>query len=501
MGETLNPKAEYETLIIDRKNYEDRAEALANVTIPYLFPTTSANASSILGDSYGSRYASGAINLLASRMTLALLPASGSSFRFDPDANGMEVLTQGDTNKRAVIMAELNKQSIRVNKEIENQMIRPVFNEFMLSLIAVCPVVVEKVKDNGIKWHNLRNFAVKLSDTGEPLIIIVKETLDKNNLPEGITVDPNKKDDIELYTMCKLEEKKWNVTQSIGSEVVREESYKENDLPYVYLGWHRQSGDTYHRPYAEKFRGILEDYGKLNKVLVEGSIIASKSVILVNPLGSTRKIDVVNSENGKVIDGRTDDITSFQLQKNFDFQTPLTMKNELMQQIDKAFLSRQGTQRNAERVTAEEVRADAQELESALTGMYSTMSKKFSKWLVLQVMKELKIKFNAIDVNVITGLDALGKNLEAQKLDGFMMRLAQMKYTEYINESEVITRYASYDGIDTTGLIKTPAEVSKQRQAAADAQAKQAMMESGANQMGQNVINAAIPDPSKQPQQ
>ena len=490
--EELSPKSIYDTLVTTRKPYEDRAEQLSKLIIPYLFLPEGSTGSTVMNDNYSSRYSSIAVTGLANNICLALLPPTGSSFRFDPDAKSMEEFTKGDANMRAEIMALLGTQMARVNKEIENQQIRPQFYEAILNMIAVSPVVIEKVRNDGIKWHNLRNFAVKLDSKGEPLQIVIRETIHKQDLPDGIEIDESE-ETADLYTLCHLEDDKWRVIQSIDSDLVGgESSYRYDELPYVYLGWLRQYGDTYHRPYAEQFMGILEDYAIVNKILIEGGLIASKSLIMVNPLGVTKKEDVSKSSNGAVIDGRADEVTAFQLNKNYDFQIPMQLKQELMSQIDKAFLSRQGTQRQAERVTAEEIRANAQELEKNLSGFYSVMSKKFNKWLVRQVMKELGIKFDTIDVNVITGLDALGRNMESMKMDNFMMRISNLQLNRWLKEEEIITRYASFDGIDTVNLVKTPNEVQQEVQAQQEAMLQQQLLGSGAESLGRTAGEQAI---------
>jgi hypothetical protein len=145
--------------------------------------------------------------------------------------------------------------------------------------------------------------------------------------------------------------------------------------------------------------------------------------------------------------------------------------------------------RDAERVTAQEIRFMAQELESSsLSGVYSKLSKKVSKRIVQWVMQELKIDFKSVSINVITGLDALGRNQESQKLDALVTRMAQMGYQSYINEHELIQRYAAGEGIDVTGLIKTPSEVKAQQQAQQQQQNEQlgadALMESAGKTAG-----------------
>lgn len=492
--EDLNPLEVYNDLITTRVSYENRAKTLAKLTIYSLFPDDGSSDSTTMTDGYSNRYTSFAVSNLASQMEVTLLPASGSSFRFDPDSEAMDELTQGDADARAIISTLISTQTARVNTEIENQMIRPELRSFLETMIAISPVVIEKVKDRGIKWHGLRDFAVKLDNIGEPLQIVIKESLDKNNLPDGVEpIDADSTEDIEFYTLCYIEDDRWIVRQSIGGEIVGADStFKRDELPYVYLGWTLQKGDTYHRPYAEQHAGTLQDYSDMNKVLIQGSLIASKSLIMVNPLGSTRKQDVTNSANGAVIDGRADDVSSFVLGKNYDFQIAQQVREELRQTIDKIFMSRQGTQRNAERVTATEVRADAQELEKNLAGMYSILSKKFNKWLIKQIMSELGIKFDSINVNVITGLDALGRNIEAQKLDGFMNRLVGLQLNHWIKEEELVSRYASFEGINTVNLTKTPNEVASERQAAQEAANKQAVAQAGAESMGKEGGKAMV---------
>lgn len=490
--EDLNPKSLYEQLIIDRKPYEDRAEKIAKVTVPYVFPVSSANGATDLEDSYGMRYTSILINSLSAQLSLALLPPSGSCFRFDPDAIAMEQLTQGNADARAKIMATLGQQVLRVNKEIENQSIRPVMAEFLLAMITTQPVVVEKVKKQGIKWHGLRNFGVKLDDFGNMLQLVVKETLHASNLPDGIEAPDENKDEFDLYTMCILEEGQWKVKQSIDSEPVGQElTYKENKLPYTYLGWIRQKGDEYHRPFCEQYYGLLKDYEDINRVMVQGSIGAAKAIVLVDPLGATRKQDIANSANFDVVDGREQDLGSWQLKKNYDFQVPMQKEEQLIKLLERAFLSRQGTQRQAERVTAEEISQNAQELDKDKAGIFSILSKKFTKWLIEQLMDELKISFDTIDVNVITGLDALGRNIESRKLDSYMSRISNLGYNSWIKESEVITRYASYDGIDTVNLIKTPNEVQAEQQAAQQQAMQQEFMMNGSRAAGEGVASAA----------
>jgi len=155
--------------------------------------------------------------------------------------------------------------------------------------------------------------------------------------------------------------------------------------------------------------------------------------------------------------------------------------------------------RDAERVTAAEVQFMAQELEtSTLAGIYSKLAVDWSKWIVEHIMGELGVKFEAISVDILTGLDALGRSQESQKLDGYIQRMQALEMMDRLNEAEIATRYAEYDGIDTNALLKTDQEVEAGRKARAAAQAAQMGDEAAATEGGKAAGQAAVAEEAPQ---
>jgi len=297
----------------------------------------------------------------------------------------------------------------------------------------------------------------------------------------------------------------WIVTQDIDGELVgKEAKYKDYDtLPFRYLGWTWMSGDEYHRPYAEDYFQDLNQLDKLARLLTDGAIIQAKVLLFVNEKGGrTRKDEVSGSGNGDVIDGVADDVTALQIQKNFDFQVTMEREQQLKKELSQAFLMNESVTRDAERVTAQEIQFMAQELESSsLAGIYSKLSLQWSKWIVHQVMLELGIKFESIEVEILTGLDALGRSQEAQKLDALVQRAEALNLRHWFNDSELLNRYASFENVNTVGLMKTPkeveAEVAKAKAAQAAQMGEEAVATSAGQQAGANAANAVAP---QQPQ-
>lgn len=485
---TTVPSEFFNSKLSDRKPYEDRAQKISEVSLPYVFRAQGKDGGSEMFKSVAQSFNGRQVNNLKSKMGMALLPPATSSFRLKPDAIAMVQLFQGNEKAIETIRQQLSLNTDAINSEIENQQIRSSLFDMLLQQIVVGSVIIEKNERAGITIFPLRSFVVDLDSQGEPLAMCIVETLKK--LPDGVT-PKEEKDEYELYTLLALDKdtNKWIMKQDIDGEAVgTEKTYKDYDsLPFRYFGWNWVQGDKYHRPFAEDYYPDMLQVDKLAKLNTEGAVIAAKTVILVNQRGGrTRKSDIVKAANGGVIDGSADDITAFQLGKNFDFQVSNGREDVIKRELQANFLDTGSVQRDAERVTAEEIRVMAQQLEaSTLAGVYSKMALKWSKWVVTKVMEELKIKFDAVDVSVLTGLDALGRSQEAQKQDNFMQRVTQLQLNHWISESEVLQRYAAFDGINTVNLLKTTETVQKEQKQAQDAAAQQQLIESGAQSAGQ----------------
>jgi hypothetical protein len=136
--------------------------------------------------------------------------------------------------------------------------------------------------------------------------------------------------------------------------------------------------------------------------------------------------------------------------------------------------------RDAERVTAEEIRIAHQELEIALGGVYAVLSQEFQLPLVELLMNKMqkekkipKLPEEGLKPLIITGVEALGRGEDLNKLGMFLQQLAPLgpEVLREINVSDYITRLAGSLGIDTEGLVKTEEEKMLEMKAAQDQQA------------------------------
>jgi len=502
------PSEFYSRMENKRGDYEDRAKLIAKLTLPYLIREDSDSGTTAMKDSNNQSYGGRLINTLKAKMGMALLPPATSSFRYVPKPEELVALTKGNKNNNAKVYQVLSTNVNTVNKEIELQQIRNSLFDMIAQLLVVGSVVVEKKESKGMVIHPLLSFTVELDAQGKPFTIcIIEKTL---TLPDGVEIADNKKmpaDGWELYTMCVKDKTVpkgdggWIVIQEIeGNQVGTEQKYASDiDLPFRYLGWTWMTGDYCHRPYAEDYYKDLEQLDNLAKLLTQGSVIAAKMLLFVNERGGrTRKDEVAESANGDVIDGSADDVTTLKTEKNFDFQMPMEREQSLKKELSSAFLMNESVTRDAERVTAAEISYMAQQLESStLAGVYSKMANDWSKWMVHQVMLELGIKFESIEVEILTGLDALGRSQEAQKLDNVMQRAEALGIRHWFNDDELVNRYTSFESVDTTNLVKTPDEVATEMAKQQAAAAEQAGAEAAATAGGQALGTQAAGQPAQ----
>jgi hypothetical protein len=163
-----------------------------------------------------------------------------------------------------------------------------------------------------------------------------------------------------------------------------------------------------------------------------------------------------------------------------------------------AFLLNSSVQRAAERVTAEEVRFMAQELETALGGVYSILSQEFQLPLINLLLESLtkqgkmpRMPKDSVKPTVVTGIEALGRGQDLNKLASFLQYLQPLGPEVIANEmnlGDYIDRLAASLGIDTSGLIK-----SEEQKAQEQMMQQQMMQQQMLEQAGMGAMQKAAP--------
>ena len=211
---------------------------------------------------------------------------------------------------------------------------------------------------------------------------------------------------------------------------------------------------------------------------------------MVAPNGTTRARKLGESPNGAIIEGSANDVSVLQVNKFNDFRIAYDTMNRIETRLQLAFLLNSSIQRNAERVTASEIRFMAEDLEQALGGIYSILSQEFQlpyvmrKMAMMEKNKKLpKLPKDGVRPSIVTGLEALGRGNDKNKLIAFLQTLSatlgQETIAKYINVTDAVSRLATSEGIDPKGLVRNEQELQAEMEAQMQAQQAQQLTQAG----------------------
>ena len=481
----------WEKLNSKRQSSLYRARECAELTIPGLLPPEGHDETNPLPTPYQSLGARG-VNNLASKLLLALLPPNETFFKFEPAPEVMEELKA--RNKDAVSGAKkrLSRIEQSVLAEIESGNYRPTLFEALRHLVAVGDVLVHVPKEGGMKLYRLDQYVVRRDRAGNILDIVIKEKVSPEVLDERTretckieqTNDEGDKN-VEVYTHVRRKEDKWKVNQEINGIGVPGSAGRHplKKPAYLALRWTAIPGENFGRGLVEEHLGDMRSLEGISKSIVRFAANASKIVWLVNPNGMTRQKNLSKAESGDFVPGREEDISLLGLDKFADFRTVKDTEQTITQRLHQAFLLNASIQRDAERVTAEEIQTMARELEDALGGVYSVLSEEFQRPFIQRVMSRLQSKGkipelpdDIVKTKITTGLEALGRGHDLQKLQGLLRlwheTIPEEVLSQKVDWDDIMTRSAAAYGVDTSGLLKPP---QKQQQEAQQHMAQQAV--------------------------
>lgn len=498
----------YERLAEDRWSFLDRARQCAELTLPTLIPPEGHSSRTVFRtpwQSIGSR----GVNNLASKLLLSLFPPNTPLFRLQVDDVTLGKLG-AQPDKRAQVEEGLSKIERAATRKTESSGHRTELFQTLKHLLVAGNALVVLDDDYGLRMFPMDSYVALRDASGNLLDVVIKEVVSAETLDEDVqqmikqdvpTVgqagkttdafyrDVKPDDEVEVYTRFYRDDKRIKTYQEINDQVVpgSEGSYPIEKTPVMALRWSPVTGESYGRSYIEEFLGDLISAEGLSKAIVEGAAAASRMVWLVAPNGVTHEMDFARAENGDVITGNVNDIHCIQSEKQADLRVASDTLKTLVERLSFAFLLNSSVQRQGERVTAEEIRYVASELEDGLGGIFSVLSQEFQLPYVtriLELMQENKelppLPKDILKPTIVTGIDALGRGHDLNKYKTFMTVLKELGpevVAKYINMGDLITRIGTATMIDMAGLVKTEEDLAAEQQQAQAAQQQSQMME------------------------
>lgn len=444
---------------------------------------------------------------MSSKLLMALFPPNAPFLKMEVDALTAQEMTQQEGLKDEIDKA-FSQFVRRVMTDVEARALRADLYEYFRLLVVSGNATLYIPEEGRCRVYRLDKYVCRRDPAGNLLEWVAEEQIARAAIPEEVRkqlaevalekpevegkIQTTASDEmVSLYTHLVLnEDGGYDVYQEVGEVVIAgsEGTYLPDQLPFLVGRYNKVDGEDYGRGLIEEYLGDLVHLESLSKAVREFVAIASRVIPLVNPNGLTSIKDLMKAKNGEPVAGVEGDVTFLQIERYNDFQIAKSMMDELQQRLAFAFLMNTAIQRPGERVTAEEVRFMARELEDTLGGTYSVQSVDLqlplAKVLIhhLEARKSLpELPKNVATPKVVTGMDALGRGNDLSALIQWKQLIMDTPAMNDVKWDQFAQRCANGLNVETAGLVLTPEEKAAMQQ--------QQQMVQMVEQLGPNAVN------------
>jgi len=519
----VTAEARYGKLVVTRSPYESAAEASAQLTVPFLFPTMRDrdayhDSQPTKWDTYtpwqnlGSR----GVNNIASKLLLALFPPGQPFFRFLL-TDKIKARIKTDPKLEAAVEQALAELEGDILEDVEVNGFRVDLFELFRHLVVAGNYLFHLPEEGGLKAFSLSHYVVKRDRRGKLLELVIREGVDRKSADERVRkiLESEYGQEAEgapnspkfLYTHVSLQKggKRYLAYQEVCKQVVPGSSgyFPLDVLPWRPLRFRKVDGEDYGRGLVEENIGDLKALESLTKSIVEAAAASAKLLFWVRPGAITTPRELAGLPNGEFYAGMPEDVGALQIQKAADLQVAQAQTAKIEESLKFVFLLNTAIQRAGERVTAEEVRYMAGELEDALGGVYSILTQELQLPLVKLLMNRRQragtfppLRPNELRPVIVTGLEAIGRGYDVNRLRGFadtvgVLAKIDPSILRYVDAKDMLRRMAVAHGVEPT-VIKSDEQVAAEDAAIQQQSMNQAVVAEGAKGLGKGLGQGAV---------
>ena len=493
----------------------ERSEAYARWTIPNLLrddrDDTTTNSEAAKGSvMLGAKW----VNHLANRIVDVIFPVSRPFFTVAPTPQTQRALDQENGEERA---AEIKEQIREATSKIEKEAVRS------LRLVEYRPRAIEAAKHlvvtgNGLLkrmpsgkriFYSIDRYGLRRDIEGNPIEAVLYDkkkfcTLSPDLQEKVRTAHPTVKetDKLELLSHYKLmADGRWMYRQEVdGVAVGKQVMIAAKDFDLLPLAWNLASGFHYGSGLVEDNSITFHKIDVTTEAITDMIAIAADIKFFVRPGSSLglqlRELNL--APRGQYFAGNGEDITVPEINLRGDLDTIAQIVQKWESDLSTVFLM--SSVRDAERVTAEEVRLVATELESSFGGLYSQLALSWQQ-------KEAEYALSKMDVGglglgdnfevlVTTGLESLSRegqidNLRLAISDLQMLEAVPEEIRGVINAERFAKMIFTNRGVALIDFLNTPEETAALQQQQLQQAGREAQIGAEAN-VAEHAGKAAI---------
>lgn len=480
-----------------RKSMLDRCERYARWTIQKMFPDTSYDQNNAeLSNAYQSLGAQ-CVNHLSNYLMMTLFAPSRPFFRLGPNKDAAKELASAPSEARAALENKLAVAERESSDMIDKLALRAKLYE-LLKLLLITGNALMVLDKKGMRVLNLRNYVTRRDRDGKLTELLIRERIHKDEIEQNARVHmealgmchPDAHGYVEHIRWVTIKNNKYAVDQWYGAYKLGEEyssSHPMAELPYHAVCWDLSSGNHYGTGLVEDYSGDFAALTALSMSTIQAAILNSEFRWMLRPGSMTSAADMSTSRNGDVLYGEQGDLSPVHSGMESKLDANIALADTYVRRIAQAFMVQSAMTRDAERVTAVELRQNAMELEGGHGGAYSRLAGALQVPLANYCLAESGFDVRGTDweATVITGLAALSRMGDRDRLIAFTQSLAvlnnvppqvldRMKLSTYLED------LASAEGLDRSRYALSEQEYQQEQQARAQAQQEQAAQQHAA---------------------
>lgn len=493
MGNGFALKTEFSIGDTAREELLERCERYAGWTLPNIFPDDPITSSEEMQNDYQSVGAQAVTNL-ANKIMLALFQPSRPFFRMQLDEQQREQIKTQTNLVTASIDAALAGAERQAMKELDKVNARVAMTQVVQQLIVTGNSLLYMPDGGKQQVYSLRDYICKRDVAGNMIKLIMRDTKSVSGLPDNLHAVAMENGyeheaDVSIYTCAvKVSEGNFLVWQELEDIAYAHDQVghvKKDDLPWLPLTWNLARNKDYGTGLVENYAGDFWTLSTLAEAILDFTVLATDVKNLVNPAGQTDVRELTQAKSGAYVHGREEDIFVHTPQVNQASQFLTEQFTAVERRIGRAFLLTAAVTRDAERVTAEEIRMQAQELEASLGGVYSNLATELQLPLAKRLLSRLNPLFKDIEPVIVTGLESLSRSSELDRIRYFFQDFAQMSELPEqvmirVDFGKLIAVLGSSHGVDYEKFLKDEDTVKKEQTERMQANAQAQGMEAGA---------------------
>ncbi|CAI3971402.1 head-tail adaptor [Variovorax phage VAC_51] len=440
------------------------------------------------------------VNNLGSKLTSLLFPTNRPFFGINASARLLEqAKAKGQTE--ADLLAGLARLEMQASQSVFLNSSYHQLGQAVNHLIVTGNVLTYRdSKSKSTITYGLQSFGIRRTGTGKMADCILREfesfaglSLDLQRMlstkyPHKFRMD-RYDINVEVYTrITRMERPDGKVFYQVAQEVEglpigTPGSYPEHLCPWQAPTWSLIAGEHYGRGLVEDYAGGFASLSDKSEALALYGIAAMKFINLVQPGSGQSVDDLQRAETGDYVQGTNGSVV---VQEAGDGVKIQAMRAEIVatfSNLARAFMYSANV-RDAERVTAFELRQQAQEANTALGGQYSALAESFQAPLSHVLLTEVNpgtlegILTGDLMPDIIAGLPALSRGIDVQNIlqaaqDAAAIVPPLQQLDNRVDPRKLLDVIYAGQSVDTTKFHRTPeeqAEFDAAKKQAADAQ-------------------------------